>query len=259
VRRREFITLLGGAAAAWPLAARAQQSAPIARIGFLGSALDAPLFVLGYPAFLAELRKLGFTEGQNLIIEHRRVDEGASKAFAAAAEVIRSKVDVMVAFGPEIALKAAVAASQTIPIVMIAVNFDPIAGGYVSDIAQPNRNITGLVYQAPELAAKQLELLLEAFPERQPIAVLWEQASAEQFDSAQRAAQSLHVHLRSHMIRHSISMGHFMPSSRMLREWCLSCQARRTSARNAPISPTSPCSIAFQRCSPSGSLWRRAG
>ena len=126
-----------------------------------------------YPAFLAELRKLGFTEGQNLIIEHRRVDEGASKAFAAAAEVIRSKIDVVVAFGPEIALKAAVTATQTIPIVMIAINFDPVAGGYVSDIAQPNRNITGLVYRAPELAAKQLELLLEAFPERQPNAVLW--------------------------------------------------------------------------------------
>jgi putative ABC transport system substrate-binding protein len=60
--RREFITLLGGATTAWPLATRAQQSAPIARIGFLGPALDAPLFVLGYPVFLAELRKLGFTE-----------------------------------------------------------------------------------------------------------------------------------------------------------------------------------------------------
>ncbi len=200
MRRRKFIRLMGGAAVAWPLAARAQQKAPIARIGILGFDLDAPLFALGYPAFLAELRKLGFAEGQNLVIEHRRVDEGASKAFAAAADVIRSKVDVVVAFGPEIALKAAVAASQTIPIVMIAVNFDPIAGGYVSDIAKPNRNITGLVYRAPELAAKQLELLLEAFPERQPIAVLWEQASAEQFDSAQRAAQSLHIHLRSHML-----------------------------------------------------------
>jgi len=200
MRRREFITLLGGAAAAWPLAARAQQSGQIARIGFLGSALDGPLFATSYPAFLAELRKLGFTEGQNLIIEHRPTDEGASKAFAAAAELIRSKVDVVVTFGPEIALKAAVAASQTIPIVMIAVNFDPTAGGYVSDIARPDRNITGLVFRAPELAAKQLELLMEAFPGHQPIAVLWEPASAEQFDSAQRAAQSLHIPLRSHKL-----------------------------------------------------------
>ncbi|HEV2625890.1 MAG TPA: ABC transporter substrate-binding protein [Xanthobacteraceae bacterium] len=200
MRRREFITLVSGAAASWSLAARAQQSAPIAHIGYLGSALDAPVFAAGYPAFLAELRKLGFTEGQNLIVEHRRVDKGPSKAFAAAAEVIRSKVDVVVAFGPEIALKAAVTASQTTPIVMIAVNFDPIAGGYVSDIARPNKNITGLVYRAPELAAKQLELLVEAFPDNKSIAALWELASAEQFDSAQHTAQLLHIDLRSYKL-----------------------------------------------------------
>jgi putative tryptophan/tyrosine transport system substrate-binding protein len=107
---------------------------------------------------------------------------------------------VVVAAGPEITLKAAVAASQTIPIVMIAINFDPIAGGYVSDIARPSRNITGLVFRAPELAAKQIELLVEAFPDDKPIATLWESASAEQFDSAQRAAQSMHIELRSHKL-----------------------------------------------------------
>jgi len=127
MRRREFIALMGGASA-WPLAARAQQTGQIHRIGFLGPASDNPLFVRSYPEFLAELRKLGFTEGGNLIVENRRIDEGAPKAFAAAAEVIRSKVEVVVTFGPELALKAAFAASQTIPIVMIAVNFDPIAG-----------------------------------------------------------------------------------------------------------------------------------
>jgi putative tryptophan/tyrosine transport system substrate-binding protein len=200
MRRRDFIKAIASSAAACPLAANAQQSGQIARLGFLGSALDSPLFATGYPGFLAELRKLGFIEGQNLTIEHRRTDEGESKAFAAAAEVTRSKVDVVVAYGPEIALKAAVAATQTIPIVMIAVNFDPIAQGYVSDISRPNRNITGLVYRAPELAAKQLELLIEAFPNHQSIAALWEPASAEQFDSAQRAAQSLHIPLRSHKL-----------------------------------------------------------
>src|SRR6516164_1423076 len=199
LKRREFITLLGGAAAVWPIAARAQEIGQIRHIGFLGPARDN-VFAMNYPPFLAELRKLGFTEGKNLIIEHRRVDEGASKAFAAAAEVIRSNVDVVVAFGPEIALKAAVAASQTIPIVMIAVNFDPIAGGYVTDIARPNRNITGLVYRAPELAGKQLELLVQAFPDNNPIATLWKPASVEQFDAAQRTAQSLHVELRAHKV-----------------------------------------------------------
>jgi putative ABC transport system substrate-binding protein len=102
MKRRDFIALLGGAAAVCPIAARAQQTGQIHRIGFLGPAPDNPLFVRSYPEFLAELRKLGFTEGGNLIVENRRIDEGAPKAFAAAAEVIRSKVDVVVTFGPEL-------------------------------------------------------------------------------------------------------------------------------------------------------------
>ena len=102
MKRRDFIVLLGGAAAVCPIAARAQQTGQIHRIGFLGPAPDNPLFVRSYPEFLAELRKLGFTEGGNLIVENRRIDEGAPKAFAAAAEVIRSKVDVVVTFGPEL-------------------------------------------------------------------------------------------------------------------------------------------------------------
>jgi ABC-type uncharacterized transport system substrate-binding protein len=200
MRRREFIRLFASTVVAWPLAARAQQTAEAYRIGFLTSAPDNPLFANSYPAFIAELRKLGFAEGQNLSVKFGRIDEGASKAFAAATEVIRSNVSAVVAFGPEIALKAAVAASQTIPIVVIAVNFDPIATGYVGDIARPDKNVTGLVYRAPELAAKQLELLVEAFPDKMPIAALWEPASAEQFESAQRTAQSLHIELRSHKV-----------------------------------------------------------
>jgi putative tryptophan/tyrosine transport system substrate-binding protein len=199
MQRRQFITLVGGTVIAWPLSARAQQDGQIPRIGFLTPDPDSPLFAASYPAFLAELQKLGFTEGKRLI-EFRRADEGASKAFAAAAELIRSKADVVVTFGPEITLKAASAASQTIPIVMIAVNFDPIAGGYVSNIARPDKNITGLVSRAPELAAKQLELLVEAFPDEKPIAVLWEPASATQFDAVQRTAQSFHIELRSHKV-----------------------------------------------------------
>src|SRR5262245_53990488 len=163
MRRREFVTFLGGAVA-WPIAARAQQARQVARIGFLGTEPKNALFATSYPVFLTELRKLGFTEGQNLIIEHGRIDEGAPKAFAGAAELIRSNVDVVVAFGPELALKAAVAASQTVPIVMIAVNFDPMAGGYVSDITRPDRNITGVVFRAPHSAAQQPGPLVEASP-----------------------------------------------------------------------------------------------
>jgi putative ABC transport system substrate-binding protein len=82
---------------------------------------------------------------------------------------------------------------------MIAINFDPVAAGYVKDITRPERNITGVIYRAPELAAKQLELLVEAFPNEQPIAALWEPASSEQFESAQRT-QSLQIELRSHKL-----------------------------------------------------------
>src|SRR5215469_10779409 len=199
MRRREFIALLGSTAT-WPLAARAQPTQQVARIGWIGAAPENALFATRYPVFLAELRNLGFTEGQNLIIEHRRNDEGESKVFAGAAELIRSNVDVVVAFGPELALKAAVAASQTVPIVMIAINFDPMAGGYVRNITRPERNITGVVSRAPELAAKQLGLLVEAFPDVKPIAALWEQASADQFEAAKRAAQSMHIELRSHKV-----------------------------------------------------------
>lgn len=200
MKRRDFIALCSSAAINLPLAARAQQTRAIARIGFLDTAPDNPLFASGYPAFIAEMRKLGFIENENLVIEHRRLDEGADKAFAGAADLIRSKADVVVAFGPEIGLKAALAASQTVPIVMIAVNFDPIAGGYVSNIAHPDKNVTGLVYRAPELASKQLELLMEAFPNNKSVAALWEPASAEQFAAAQRTAQALHIGLRSHKV-----------------------------------------------------------
>jgi putative ABC transport system substrate-binding protein len=197
VRRREFITLVGGAAAAWPLAVRAQQ---MRRVGFLTTDRSVGIMAASYPVFLAELKKLGFTEGENLTVEYGRIDEGEAKAFADAVKLIRAKVDVVVAFGPEMALKATLAASKTIPIVMVAVNYDPIARGYLSDIARPSGNITGLVYRAPELAAKQLELLVEAFPDNKPVAVLWDLASAEQFNSAQRDAQSIHVELRSHKL-----------------------------------------------------------
>jgi putative ABC transport system substrate-binding protein len=201
MRRRDFIKAVAGSAATWPFTARAQQAEQMRRVGFLATT-DTSLGILAvsYPAFLAELKKLGFIEGENLIVERGRIDAEEAKAFADAAELIRAKVDVVVAFGPEIALKATLAASQTIPIVMIAVNFDPIARGYLSDIARPRGNITGLVYRAPELAAKQLELLVEAFPDNKAVAVLWDLASAEQFNSAQRDAQSMHIDLRSHKL-----------------------------------------------------------
>jgi putative ABC transport system substrate-binding protein len=196
MRRREFITFLGGAAAAWPLAARAQQSGKVARVGVLGSNLAGPINEAAYRIFLSELRKLGFTDGQNLVVEYRRTDEGTPKAFAGANELGAAKVDVLVAGGAEIALQAAAAVRPAVPIVVIAYNYDPIASGYVSSLAHPGANVTGLMFRQPELAVKQMELLAEAFPGRTRLGALWDSVSADQFAAAQGAAKSMHLSLR---------------------------------------------------------------
>jgi putative tryptophan/tyrosine transport system substrate-binding protein len=194
MKRREFIALIGGA---WPLAARAQQSGRIARVGVLGPDLSNPVTGPGYEVFLSEMRKLGFTEGQNLVIEYRRTDEGLPKAFTGANEMVAAKADVLVANGPEISLQAAAAARPAVPIVMLANNYDPFARGYVKSLAQPGGNVTGLFYRQPELAVKQLELLMEAFPERTRVGVLLDSASLDQLSAIESAGQSMRLSPRS--------------------------------------------------------------
>ena len=113
MRRREFIALIGGAAAAVPLAAHAQQDGPLARVGVIGPSLDRPGMRVAYPFFLADLRKLGFAEGRNLLVEFRPIEESVPGAFAAANELVAWKADVLFAFGPELALQAAAAGAST--------------------------------------------------------------------------------------------------------------------------------------------------
>jgi putative ABC transport system substrate-binding protein len=195
--RREFIALLGSAAA-WPLAARAQQPAGrTARIGLLQASLDDPVVARGYPAFLDELKKSGFSAGQNLTIETVRLDQDAQRLFAETADLVRSNVELLVATGPEIALQAALAASPTIPIVMWAINYDPIAHGYVKSLARPGGNITGVFSLQTELAAKQVELLTQALPGRTRLAVLWDGAADPSFGAAERQARSLGLSVQS--------------------------------------------------------------
>src|SRR5205814_9453930 len=119
-----------------------------------------------YPLFLAELRKLGFSEGQNLVVDYRQVDQGVAKAFIDANELAAAKANVLFANGAELALQAAAAVRPPLPIVILAINYDPIARGYVKSLAQPGGNNTGIISPQPELALKQLALLAEAFPER---------------------------------------------------------------------------------------------
>jgi putative ABC transport system substrate-binding protein len=193
LKRRGFITLLGGAAVAacaWSPSAHPQETGRVARVGLLGPTLSA-VTRPAYQIFLSELRKLGFTDGQNLVLDHRRTDEGTPKAFAGANELVAAKAEVLVAWGPEIALQAASATRPPVPIVMMAFNYDPFARGYVKTLAQPGGNITGLFYRQLELGVKQLELLVEAFPERTRLGVLWDLQSSYQHAAVERAAQSM--------------------------------------------------------------------
>ena len=191
IGRREFITLLGGAAA-WPLAGWAQQAGKVMRVGFFGPSLTASATIAPYQAFLTQLRELGLNEGQNIVVEYRNVDDPRGP-FVAAADLMRSQPDLIVAAGPEVALQAVVGASLAVPIVMIAINYDPIARGYVTSLARPGGNITGVVSQQLELAQKQVELLTQAFPDRARLAVLFDALSADQFTAAERAAKLLNM------------------------------------------------------------------
>jgi putative tryptophan/tyrosine transport system substrate-binding protein len=201
MRRREFITLLGGAATL-PLAASAQQAGRIYRIGVLSPGLDIPVIAGGYPAFRDELRKRGFIDGRNLTLEFRSIPQDVANLYVDATQLARSNVDLFVAIGPEITVKAALAASRTIPIVMWAVNFDPIAQGYVQNLARPGGNVTGVFTRQLELAAKQVEILKETFPERTRLAALWDALSAEQFAAAERAAKALGLDWRAVKLEH---------------------------------------------------------
>jgi putative ABC transport system substrate-binding protein len=189
-KRRKFIALL--AVATWPLAARAQQGGKVMRLGFFGPGLTSPATIVPYQAFVAQLRELGFNEGQNIVIEYRNVDDPRGP-FVAAADLMRSQPDLIVAFGPEVALQAVVGASRAVPIVMIAINYDPIARGYVTSLARPGGNITGVVSLQLELAQKQVELLTQAFPDRTRLAILFDALSADQFTAAERAAKLFNI------------------------------------------------------------------
>jgi ABC-type uncharacterized transport system substrate-binding protein len=196
MKRREFITLLGAAAVAWPIVARAQQSSRLIRLGVVNPTLNNPASIITYRAFRTQLEELGFREGQNLTIHYQIADDPRGP-FVIAAELMRSQPDLIVASGPETSLQAVVGASGFVPVVMIAVNFDPLARGYISSLARPGGNITGLVFQQLELAQKQVELLTQAFPDRTRLAVLFDGQSADQFAAAERAAKALNLQVQA--------------------------------------------------------------
>ena len=192
LKRRELITLLGSAAALWPLTVGAQQSGTLIRLGVLGPPLNNPPAIAQYQAFRTQLGELGFREGQKFAIDYRGLDDPRG-SFVVAAELVRSQPDLIVTIGPETSLQAVVRASGSAPVVMIAVNFDPLALGYIEGLARPGGNITGLVFQQLELAQKQVELLTETFPDKTRLALLFDTQSADQFGAAEAAAKALNL------------------------------------------------------------------
>ena len=166
MKRRTFITLLGGAAAAWPLAAHAQQGKKIPRIGVLWPNPPATF------DFLQQgLKDFGYVEGRNIAFEFRWAEGALDKLPEMAAELVRLQVDVIVTLAPQATL-AAKQATQTIPIVFVAMG-DPVASGVVSSLARPDANVTGTTRMISEMSAKHVELLKEAVPSLRKLAVLW--------------------------------------------------------------------------------------
>ena len=199
MKRREFIALLGGAAA-WQLAARAQQPAKLPTIGYLGA--STPSFDSERVGpFVQRLRELGWIEGRTVAIEYRW-SEGRSERYSEiAAEFVRLKVDVIVATGG--AIPAAKQATSVIPIVF-PVAGDPVGAGYVDTLARPGGNITGLSLQQTDLASKRVELLREAVPGLRSLAVIANVGNANavrELGEVQAAASTLGLEATTSEIR----------------------------------------------------------
>jgi len=199
VRRREFITLLGGAAVAWPFAASAQQAGRPYTIGLLSADL-APADVSS--PFPDALRKLGWIEGKNVFFEHRYAENRLERLPEFAAELVHRNVDVIVTFGT-LAPLAAKRATTTIPIVMTAAG-DPVGSGLVLSLARPGGNVTGMSLMTPDLGGKRLELLKEVLPRLAQVAVLWNAANpypALVFKETQAAGRILGIEVQSLEVR----------------------------------------------------------
>src|SRR5262245_19083403 len=188
MRRREFVTLLGGAAAsmAWPLAGRAQQPTML-RVGFIGvQPRDSAL----YYNFRRHMAELGYQEGRNFTFDYIQTPnlEGYEKNYR---ELAARKVDVFLAVGNERALRAALSAADGRPIVFLALDFDPLAKGYVANLSRPGGNVTGIFVRQLELAAKRVEIAREAFLRATVLGIAYDTTSREQRDAAAEASRKL--------------------------------------------------------------------
>jgi putative tryptophan/tyrosine transport system substrate-binding protein len=203
MRRREFITFLGAAAAAWPLAARAQQPDRVRRIGVLLPYIESDSQAQArVTALQAALQQRGWAYGRNVAFEFRYAEGQLDRLPALAADLVRADVNVILTAGTE-STDAARKATSNIPIVMAAVG-DPIAAGFITSLALPGGNITGASLLATELTAKRLELLKEILPTLTRLAVLWSANNASVIQKVKQirvAAPVLGIQLQTSELR----------------------------------------------------------
>jgi putative ABC transport system substrate-binding protein len=203
MKRRSFLTLLGGAAADWPLAARAQQPDRVRWIGFLLPYIESDSQAQArVTAFRVALQERGWTEGRNAGFEFRYTEGQLDRLPALAADLVHRNVDVILTAGTE-STDAARKATKNIPIVMAAVG-DPLAAGFIASLARPGGNVTGASLLATELTAKRLQLLKDTLPALTRVTVLWSAANAsviQKLKQIQAAAPLFGVQLQSLELR----------------------------------------------------------
>jgi putative tryptophan/tyrosine transport system substrate-binding protein len=203
IGRRQFVSTLGGAAVCAIGATRrahAQTTPKPLRVGFVH-----PVSPKGVPPnyieFVGRLRELGYVEGDTLAIEYINLEGHPERYDEAMRELVRRRVDLIYALGQEENLRAAIAATTTIPIVMLAISYDPLAKGYVSSLARPTGNVTGITVLGVELIKKRLQLFKDAFPDRHAAFGFWDFESDETLRIATAAAPSLGITLAGVEVR----------------------------------------------------------
>jgi putative ABC transport system substrate-binding protein len=249
MKRRQFIAMLGSAAVAWPLAARAQQQPKMLHVGFVGiQPREAPV----YTNFLKRMAELGYQEGRNFAFDYIQTPdvEGYERNYR---ELAARKVDVFLAVGTEQALRAALLAAEGKPIALLAIDFDPVARGYVARLSRPGGSVTGIFVRQLELAAKRVEIAREAFPRATVLGIAFDTISREQRDGAAEAARKLGLEPRMIEVK---------SQQDYLAQW-MTPAANRSFCRQARCSSVTVrpsrkyCSSAeFRRSRHSGRTWR---
>ena len=195
MRRRDFIKGIAGSAVAWPLTVHAQSQSKVLRVG---AVFPAPRSRPQWQALEHRLTDLGYRDGANYIMDYIKIPRVSEADYKTEyLKLMERHADIIVSGGPEISLRAAIATVGARPIVMVAIDYDPLDRGYVESLAHPGGNVTGVFLQQIELAEKRVQVLLEAFPDIRAATVFWDPVSTDQWKATQLAAQKLGLKLAS--------------------------------------------------------------